>query len=69
MDPVAVGIELSLGEGFVEGDGVKLAEFTSLFPGVTLDLETFKGLGISEVAEKGVSEFVKQQETEIIVGF
>ena len=69
MDPVAVGIELRLGKVFVEGDGVELAEFTSLFPGVTLDLKTFKGLGISEVAEKGVSELVEQQETEIIVGF
>ena len=41
MNPVAIGVEFGFGEGFIEGDGVKIAEFASFFPGVAFDLEAF----------------------------
>lgn len=69
MNPVAVGVELGLGEGFVKGDGVSFAEFASLFPGVALDLEALKGFLVGEVTKKGVSELVEEKEAKIVVGF
>ena len=67
VDPVAVGVEFGLGEGFVKRNGVEFAEFAGLGPGVTLNLEAFKGFGVGKMAKEGVSELVEQEEAEVIV--
>lgn len=59
MDPVAVGVEVGFGEGFVEGDGVSVAEFASFGPSVALDLEAFERALVGEMAEQGVGELVE----------